>query len=117
MYTFDDNTYSDLHKDCYGFRPSVEAMIHWHSLTADQKQAEWDRLCVALEEEIAAEKRGEELRVARFEQLVVETVAAGAADRETAIQWLIDAEGLEQADVDYVEYSFGLPYGYLKNNR
>lgn len=120
MYTFDDNTYSNLYKDCFGFRPSAEASMHWRSLTVDQKQAEWDRLCVALEEEIKAEKEVQDRAIARFEARVVDALNVGAPDRETAIRWLIDALNLGDdyvSDEGYVECQFGLPYGYLKNNR
>ena len=49
MYTFDSNTASDLHKEAYGFRPSVDWSSRWKLANNDTKQAIWDDLLVAAE--------------------------------------------------------------------
>jgi hypothetical protein len=41
------------------------------------------------------------------------TVALGAKDRTTAIQWLIQAEGNINGDIEYFEYLQGIPYRYI----
>jgi hypothetical protein len=37
----------------------------------------------------------------------------GAGDRKTALRWMIDSEE-DYCDSGYMEYSHGLPYGYIE---
>ena len=39
LYTYDDQTYSDLHKDAYGYRPRNDG---WEYLSPVGKQIKWD---------------------------------------------------------------------------
>ena len=58
-------------------------------------------------EELAAEHRA----LANFEARIAEYVALGASDRETAIRWILQAEGLDnEYDAGYVCYHLGLNY-------
>jgi len=48
---------------------------------------------------------------ARYEAAISEYMSMGAEDRDTAVRWLLQAEGLEnEYDPSYVCYSLGLPY-------
>lgn len=114
VYTFDEDQFSDLHKDAYGFRPHSGFWEWLQTATDDQKQAEWDSLLKSLEATIARENEMEQEAIARFEAAVAATIAAGAGDRATAVKWLMDAEGDQYvADVNYFEWSQGIPYGYI----
>ncbi len=118
-YTYDDDTYSDLHKDVYGFRPRGEAYLAWTRMTDAEKQAEWDYLVRRLGEEVDRERIEQEEAAARFEARVTATIAAGAGDRETALRWIYDAECGEvpegcQPDWDYLCFHVGVRYGYFK---
>ena len=112
-FTYDENTVSDLHKDAYGFRPSSLFWSQWNAMNAEQKQAEWEYLCSALEDNIEREKMIEERAVREFEARVTETIESGAGDRATAIRWILQSEGLDdEEDMGYVCYCLGLPYSY-----
>ena len=63
MYTYDDNTFSDLHKEVYGFRPRTDGWADWTSRTPRQKQELWNALCDELENVMKEEKLGVNIRV------------------------------------------------------
>lgn len=44
-----DRNISDLHKDTYGFRPSVEFWENWETATWAEKQQTWDQIVSMLE--------------------------------------------------------------------
>ena len=114
VYTFDEDTVSDLHKDVYKCRPSEQFWRNWKSFTDDQKQAEWDYLLKALQRTIAEENERELRAIARFEATVATSIASGAGDRATAIRWLMDSDTVAAGDVEFFEYNNGIPYGYVK---
>lgn len=101
---------SDASKDAQGFRERFD--ISGATTAALFAECdEWSRrVARALEEE----RRFEEQAVARFEQRLAEAVALGAADRATAVRWLMDAElSPEETDREgYFKYLAGLPYEY-----
>ena len=110
-YTYSDELFSDLHKDAYGCRPSVGERLHWQTLTADEKQAEWERLCDILESNEVRRSEMEEAAVAAFETQVRENIELGAGNRETAIRWIVQSGGWEnEYDPGYICYCLGLPY-------
>jgi len=113
VYTFDINTFSDLHKDAYGFRPSERFYVWMDTATNDELQAEWDSLLIAVKRSIEEDNQRELLAISRFEQLVSETIERGAADRETALRWIMDASSCN-GDWELLCYEHGLPYGYFK---
>jgi hypothetical protein len=114
MYTFDDNTVSDLFKDVRGFRPSEYFWEEWTQAPADVKQMIWDNLCNELEDEMAREREAEARALADFGQSIVDNINLGADSIETAIRWMLEAEELTQHDLaygaDYVAWKFGLSY-------
>lgn len=118
-FTYDDDTYSDLYKEAYGFRPRG---TRWATMTPAEKQVEWNRLCDAAESSMMDERSEEWRAMERFEALVASTIETGAGDRETAIRWLLEAseaapEAGYAADMDYFCYLNGLPYGYFGGTR
>jgi hypothetical protein len=69
----------------------------------------------AADEMMEAEAEYEKVRVKEFEGRITQTITDGANDRETAIKWILQGEGLaDEADAGYVCYSLGLPYNMEK---
>jgi hypothetical protein len=112
MFTFSDELYSDLYKDARGFRPGQSGFDYWESLTAEEKQVQWDNLVSELNQRFKEEQQEQKLAIARLEAQVEAWIKIGAGDRETAIRWLHEAEETD-GDNDYLCYKLGLPYGYL----
>ena len=115
-YTFDDDTVSDLHKDAYGFRPKANFWNRWNNSSEAEKQAEWDRLVLALDREVEYQRAREARAVENFEQTVASLMATGARDTGMAVRWLHEAHDTN-GDDGYLEYCLGLPYGYIARSR
>jgi hypothetical protein len=101
---------SDAHKDAYGFRPRGYNYEGW---TLEQLQEEADRMSEAVARAIQEEQERDARAVAEFEAQVQSNLDMGAADRDTAIRWILEAEGdLEVLwdDAGYACYIMGLPY-------
>lgn len=111
-YTYEDESYSDLHKDAYGCRPGEAGWAAWAEMTPAEKQVRWDFLVDSLKRKMAEEDAIEAELIASFEAGVTATIANGAKDRETAIRWMIDAEDVN-GDVEHFCYRMGLPYRYF----
>lgn len=115
-FTYCEDTFSDLYKDANGFRPRSHE-FYADDTTPERKQEIWDATLEDLDEE---NKRHEEMRneaVVAFEAIIATSIEAGAGDRETALRWLREVEDDDYMKFDdgYFEYSYGLPYGYLKD--
>lgn len=105
------STYWDLYKDVTGVRPRHISMQLW-------EDAEWLKTTIAaleveLEVQMAEERVQEAQAVIRFEKLIAETIEAGAYDRETAIRWIADGEGVD-GDMDELAWRMGLPYRFFR---
>ena len=115
-YTFDENTVSDLHKDAFGFRPSRSWYWDWNGYSDDEKQKEWDFLLQALKRGMEDEARREDDAIFDFDCEVRRLMEIGAANRETAIRWMLDSMGMDEFDLMYggsfVCYELGLPYSF-----
>lgn len=111
VYTFDENIVSDLHKDARGFRPSGSWWMMWEEASDLRRQEIWDNLIdeMRAEQEYEAERQAHALD--RFEGLVSKTIEHGAADRETAIRWIVESLDMgEYATAEYACYQYGLSY-------
>jgi len=106
-YTFDDNLFSDLYKDAYGFRPRQ----HDYFWSDDEtKQEIWDRTLQHLEETVEREKDLEAKNVAEFKSWV-DGVVNNFADgnREVALSWVLQAYDVEEAqDIEMFLYDEGV---------
>ena len=112
-FTYDDNLYSDLHKDAYGFRPSTFSSSLWSELSPADKQFEWDHLVKVSTERYEAEVQEQKQAAHDLEIRIQNLLVAGAQDRSMAIRWLDEA--LEtNGDQEYLCYKLNVPYGYLK---
>lgn len=115
VYTFDEDTISDLHKDAYGFRPSAYWWQVWQESSDDQKQGTWDDLLAVLDQSIAEEEKRQAAAMVAFEADIAKSISWGARDRAAAIRWLVSA--YESSDyytaLDKAEsfcYHYNLPY-------
>ena len=106
MYDFDDNIFSDLHKDAYGFRPRGHE--YYEALPA-RKQEIWVKVCEDLEAAQEEEARQAEEAVAEFKAQITKVIEAGAGNRINALRWMTSTETfyLEQ-DVEHWVFNQGI---------
>lgn len=113
LYTYDDQTYSDLHKDAYGYRPRNDG---WEYLSPVGKQIKWDSVMEDVGLRWEQEAADEAAATERFETRAHELVAYfGCPDHATAIRWIVEGLMLSADDLafyggEYVCYKLGLPY-------
>ena len=100
-FTFDENVFSDLHKDAYGFRPRGH---EFHDATPERKQEIWDLTLVDLDHELEREQAADAKAVALFADRLQQTIDIGAGDRITALRWL--TEGCD--DFEHFVYEQGI---------
>jgi len=88
-YTYDEQIFSDFHKDAYGFRPRGH---EFYTATADRKQEIWDSVGRAFDirQEEEAEEEARALR--EFTSSLESVIEAGAGDRTTALRWMTDGD-------------------------
>lgn len=111
-YTYDDDSFSDLHKDATGVRPGEGGYKRWEASTPEEKQQWWDYLIAELIRSEEREAEYERKSIEEFEAQVVKTIEVGAKNREQAIQWLMEASEWG-GDVEHFCYLMGLPYNYI----
>lgn len=114
-YTFDTNVVSDLHKDAFGFRPDHSFWVEWDGCDDDGKQKIWNYLLESLKGSIEEDRLAEEAAIKRFEELVTNTIAAGALNRKHALLSIMDDSDCD-GDWEYLCYRHGLPYRYFKES-
>ena len=114
MYTYDENTISDLYKDTFGHRPDPIWRSIWKDANQDLKQKIWDGLIVEFDEAMERERIRQEKAVVRFEKRVAANMKLGAPTREDAIRWILQSMNLSEQDLaygaSYVCYELDLPY-------
>lgn len=110
-FTFITELFADVHKDAYGFRPSVEN--EFYTASDERKQELWDQMIQVLYDAVIEKEARQAAAEEAFGELVKSTMQQGAVDRDTAIRWILEGEGVEPEITkgDYVAYCFGLPYG------
>ena len=100
-------TISDLHKDARGFRPSLD---QYEGYSEAQLGAVIQWLAVEVKEEIEREQQIDALCITRFNDEVATFIQQGAANRSTAIRWMLQAQGYDEtsADADFICYNNGI---------
>jgi hypothetical protein len=111
-----DALFSDLFKDCYGFRPGEFQYARWYAMSEAELKAAHDLMLDDLDIEIRREAAAHEAAAVEFEATIASLIATGAGDRETAIRWLADSHEVD-GDIGYLEYQLGLLYGYIEEGR
>ena len=77
----------------------------------EELEKELDTLCDIAKREAEIEKRQEETNLKAFESRIDEALSLGAENREAAIKWILQAEGLDkEQDSGYICYTLGLSY-------
>ena len=98
---------SDESKTAYGFRTRCD----WDQMSLEDLEKMADQISQDAESEMARQRENEEYAAARLEALISDTIEMGAGDRKTAIRWILEGENMmEEWDMGYIEYSFGLKY-------
>ena len=89
IYTYDENLFSDFHKDAYGFRPRDH---RFYDATPAEKQVIWDDVGRAFDDANAEEELAKRESQINFEKEVQYILSLGASNRETALRWMTSAE-------------------------
>jgi len=108
---------SDLSKDAYG----VRVRLDYESMTDEELYSTYDSFLRALDESISREKEEHERCLVEFEILLSKAQIHGAADRKTALRWVIEAEaaagwetsGHRRQEAEHILWSHGLSYKYI----
>jgi len=109
QYDFCDDSFSDLHKDVYGFRPRGIIMENWNMMSDDQKQVRWDELCEELEVNENADRIALRNNIASHQNSVQNVIDVGAGDRATAISWMVSEEEFYHSqDVEHYVWNLGI---------
>ena len=87
IYTYDENLFSDFHKDAYGFRPRDH---RFYDATPAEKQVIWDDVGRAFDDANAQEELAKRESQINFEKEVQYILSLGASNRETALRWMTD---------------------------
>jgi len=102
----------EIHKDAYGVKGRH---YDFDSMTNEELEKELEFLSGVAKERMEEEERAEQAAYERFEEQVADTIKMGAGDRNTAIRWILNAEGLDKEyDMGYVCYCLGLGYNKQK---
>ena len=101
------STISDMYKDAFGIRP--HGMFNEYS--EQELLAEIDRLQVEVDDAIEHEQKTDALLITKFNDEVATFIHQGAANRFTAIRWMLQAHDLTSETSDFICYNFGInPY-------
>ena len=98
----------EMHKEAYGVKGRH---YNFSEMSDDDLKKEFEHLAEVAKREGEIEKRAEEEAYQKFENNITKTIELGAGDRETAIKWILEGEGLDkEQDAGYICYSLGLGY-------
>jgi hypothetical protein len=101
-------------KSAYGSRVNLD----WDQYSIEELEEMSDSYGSAADAQFQFEQEQEAKNVAKFEGFIQEMISWGAADRETAIRWLLEAENFSEFDLmyggSYACYTLNLPYSYEK---
>ena len=103
----------DGHKSAYGFR---NRGYEFDSMSLAELEAEADRISEAIDQSNKEQDAYYKHNIKKLEEQIAETQLMGAASREDAIRWILQAENLiNEYDVDYISYTLGVPYDHMKS--
>jgi len=106
----DEETLYRSFRDIYNYRPSMDWI---RNLSDEELHNEFRRIAESAELQAAQEKESEERAFEEYESMIAQNLELGAADRATAIRWILDSLDIgAQWDEDYICYELGLPYTY-----
>tara|TARA_B100000925_G_scaffold262633_1_gene220054 strand:+ start:348 stop:743 length:396 start_codon:yes stop_codon:yes gene_type:complete len=106
MYTFEDNLFSDLHKEVYGFRPRYH---RYYEASDNEKQNIWDDLVDEMDQAVADARQVVKDAINRFEDRIADVIKIGAGDRKTALRWITSNEKFfHEQSVEHFVWEQGL---------
>lgn len=111
-------TYSDYHKDAYGYRPTYNYSV----LTTEELEADYEKFGRICKENAEEEAKAEKLAIVKFNETVKKMVKLGANNTKTALRWICEA-GVEEDgwDMDYFLWKMGIskytPAGLVLHNK
>ena len=108
MFTYDEELFSDLHKDAYGFRPRIH---NFYESTPEEKQKIWDATILDMNAAQEAKEARTAIKLEEFKaevDMVINTF--GAEDRATALKWITDGDRFfySRQDVEGWVYNRGI---------
>jgi urocanate hydratase len=108
------SVFSDLHKDVYGYRPRGITFTDMAEF-----DAEYARLQVQLEKNMAEEEAQDKIALAAWEEEILKTIDMGANTRDVAIRWLMDKtadefEGMDPQDVEHFYWKKDISFKDIK---
>ena len=105
-YTYEENIFSDFHKDAYGFRPRGH---EFYTATPARKQEIWDSVGRAFDIREAEEAEEEARALREFEAEIASVIEAGAGDRTTALRWMTEEDTFYHSqDIEHWVYLQGI---------
>ena len=99
-----------MNKEIAGFRPSL---AQFNSQTETELLAEIDRLQPLVDEAVEHEKMIDAKCITLFNDEITTFLRQGAANRTTAIRWMLQAQGYDESpeNADYICFNNGInPY-------
>jgi len=108
-YSYDMDSFSDLHKEAYGFRPS-ESFWQWaNAATPTQLQSRWDDLANSAKLRYQEQCDMEAAALVELQIQLDSTMREHGVSIVTAIRWLHDAHETN-GDNHYLDYKLGVKY-------
>ena len=101
---------SDMGKEIHGARPSLAP---FNSMTETELHAEIERLQPLVDEAVAHEQMIDAVCITLFNDEVATFIQQGAANRSTAIRWMLQSQGYDESpeNADYICFNNGInPY-------
>ena len=102
-------TFWDMYKDAHGVRPRGICTDGW---TLEDFGREFDRLELIIQREEQERLEQEQRAITHFEHRLNQLMQLGAADREVAIRWCMEADNCR--DLEDLAYTNGLPWNYFR---
>ena len=98
---------SDMGKEIHGTRPSLAP---FNSMTETELRAEIERLQPMVDEAVEHEKMIDAKCITLFNDEITTFIQQGAADRTTAIRWMLQAQGYDESpeNADFICFNNGI---------
>ena len=94
------------HKDAYGVKGRH---YDFSSMSLEDLRKEADRIEIAIDEAVAAEKTQEEESIKKFQARIADIMACGAGNRKNALRWMTQTETFYSSqDVEHYVYKQGI---------
>ena len=97
-------TYSDYHKDAYGYRPRYD----YSNYTLEQLIADYERFGKVFDENQREAELSQKRNLDAFESRIASTIQLGANDRQTALKWICDGDEVDAWDISYYLWKQGI---------